>query len=134
MGKSLKILIVDDGVISAMGLEMEMRKAGYPGCAILANGEKAVEAVLKGTFDVVIMDIHLVGKINGLEAVRRICAAGLDIPVIFLTGYMDAEHRQLSEEFHPIAYMVKPVKVKELLNHLDQLSACSTNQSGLIQE
>jgi CheY-like chemotaxis protein len=115
------ILIADDEAIAAMSLRLELKRAGFPLCQIVATGEKAVSAALQEPFDAILMDVHLAGKINGLEAVRQIRAAGLDIPVIFISGYADQEHRAQTVEFHPAAYLVKPILMHELIRVLGQI-------------
>jgi CheY-like chemotaxis protein len=121
MPDSPKILIVDDEAIAAMSLRLEMKKAGYLSCQIEAAGEKAVRAALQENFDAIIMDVHLAGKMNGLEAVRQIRAAGLETPVIFISGYADAQHREQTSAFHPVAYLVKPIRISEMVNILAKI-------------
>jgi CheY-like chemotaxis protein len=88
------ILIADDEAIAAMSLRLELKRAGFPTCQIVATGENAVSAALQESFDAILMDVHLAGKINGLEAARQIRAAGFDTPIIFISGYADQEHRE----------------------------------------
>lgn len=67
------------------------------------------------------MDLHLAGKLSGLEAARQIRAAGQATPIIFMSGYTDPEHRAGAATVDPIAYLVKPIHMAELLQILEQV-------------
>jgi CheY-like chemotaxis protein len=116
-----KVLLVDDEAIPALSLSLELKRSGYAECHIEATGERAVQAALQGGFGVVIMDIHLAGKIDGLEAMRRIRAANFSMPVVFISGYDDAAYRRRAEELGPGEYLVKPVNVTELKSAISRL-------------
>ncbi len=60
--------------------------------ALAVDGLEAVEKVVAGRFDVVVMDVRMPG-VEGLEATRRIRLAGCRVPVIALTADAVAEHR-----------------------------------------
>ena len=119
MPNPLSILLVDDEAISALSLSLQLQNAGYPSCQIEGSGEKAVKAALSGSFDVILMDVRLAGKMTGLDAARQIRAAGLETPVIFMSGYADAEYRDETASLNPTAYLVKPIRFAELLRILE---------------
>jgi CheY-like chemotaxis protein len=116
-----RILLVDDEAIAAMSLRLSLRKIGYSECQIVGNGEKAIEMVAQGLTDVVIMDIHLTGKMDGLEAVRQMQVFSPTLPVIFITGYVDWEYQERANELHPAAYIVKPIAIHELNTVLENI-------------
>ena len=116
-----KILLVDDEAIAVLSLRLELKRAGFPDCQIESSGAKAVQCALQGSFDAIIMDVHLAGKMTGLEAVRQIREAGLETPVIFLSGYADPEHMAEAVLLRSSAYLVKPVSLPELVSILNQI-------------
>ena len=123
MSEEKNILIVDDEILIAMGLRAELGEAGFASCQIEASGEKALGAALHTRFDAILMDLNLGGKIGGLEAVRQMRAAGVSTPIVFISGYGDAEHRQQAAEFEAASYLVKPINMAELVTLLrDQFS------------
>ncbi len=121
MPDTYRILIVDDEAIAALSLRLELNQAGYPYCQIEGSGERAVRAALQQPFGAILMDLHLAGKLSGLEAARQIRAAGQATPIIFMSGYTDPEHRAGAATVDPIAYLVKPIHMAELLQILEQV-------------
>jgi len=102
-----KILIVEDEAIAAMAIEDMIEKMGYTVCASVSFGEEAVKVAFAERPDLVLMDIHIHGQIDGIEAAARI--REMDIPVIFTTGYLDAKMKRKAAALRPVAYLVKPL-------------------------
>jgi CheY-like chemotaxis protein len=108
------ILLVEDEAIIALDLIHKLRQAGYQ-ITTAATGEDAAAMVLRDAPNVVIMDNHLAGKIDGIEAAREIRAAS-DVPIIFMTGYLqDEAFRERLRPVRPIACLDKPIILEELL-------------------
>lgn len=63
--------------------------------------------------DLVLMDIHLEGGMDGIKAAGQI-HAGCRIPVVFLTAYADDETLRRAQASLPFGYLVKPVEAREL--------------------
>lgn len=110
--KKKKILIVEDEYISAMGLEEELHDRNYETCEIAGSGKDAIRIAERERPDIVLMDIGLPGKINGIEAAKKINCR-LKIPVIFISGYSEKEVKQL-DLCGPIHFIRKPVDFDEL--------------------
>jgi DNA-binding NarL/FixJ family response regulator len=107
------VLIVEDEVLAAKWLEMELTKLGFTVCGRVATGEEAVELALRDRPAVVFMDIRLAGTIDGIEAagmIRRQSA----VAVIFTTGYQDDTVRRRALDVRPHAYLIKPLNPTEL--------------------
>lgn len=122
MTDELRILMVEDEVITAMVMEADLQDAGYPVSRRVSSGEEAVSLAAEEVFDVVLMDIRLAGQIDGVEAARRIQEIR-ETPVIFMTGYQDEETHRRAEELSPLAYLVKPVNGAQLASLLGQVSS-----------
>jgi CheY-like chemotaxis protein len=82
------ILIVEDELFIAWHLEDIVQSMNHHVCAISARGEDAVAKASELTPDLVLMDVNLAGKMDGIEAARRIAEAQR-VPVIFITAYGD---------------------------------------------
>jgi len=108
-----KILIVEDEAIIAIMLEAQLPASGYQVFATVPTGEQAVEQARLLHPDVVIMDIHLSGEMNGIEAARQIMEQ-LKIPVIFLTGYSNDRLMNQALALQPAGYLVKPVEFDQI--------------------
>ncbi|MEV0399251.1 response regulator transcription factor [Actinoallomurus sp. NPDC050550] len=87
MTESLRVVIADDQALVRTGFAMILAAEGIDVVAEVADGAKAVDAVRRTRPDVVLMDIRM-PEVDGLEATRRILAAGPDAPrVIILTTF-----------------------------------------------
>lgn len=107
--KRTKVLIVEDEAIAALNIKMELGLAGYETCEFVVTGEAAIEKVEQEKPDVVLMDIFLKGKIDGIEAARKI-RYNHDIPIIFMTGYDDNGTKERASEVEYVEYLIKPVE------------------------
>ena len=83
-----KILVVDDEAIITMQLEERLSAMDYTVAGMAASGEDAVAKARSIRPDLVLMDIVMPGKLNGIEA-AKIITGELDIPVVFVTSYAD---------------------------------------------
>lgn len=72
MRKKIKILIVEDEVIIAQFLKIELEDSGYEVCSFVASGEEAIIEAKEKNPDLILMDIHLSDKIDGIEAVCKL--------------------------------------------------------------
>ena len=83
-----QILIVEDDYIVVMDLRDRLQSLGYAIVAVASYGEEAIEKAAETRPDLVLMDIRLKGDMDGIEAAAEI-RARFDIPVVYLTAYVD---------------------------------------------
>ncbi len=115
MNNTLKarILIVEDENITALDIRNKLEDYGYELIGTVATGEKAIEMTAgPDKPDLVLMDIVLKGKMDGIETARTFRDMG--IIVIFLTGYMDRDILEKARQVHPSGYILKPFKSEDL--------------------
>ena len=115
----LKILIIEDEVFIGLSLEAELSRAGYDITGIAATGDEAIRKAAETVPDILLMDIHLAGDMDGLEAAKTI-RENRDIPVIFMSGYADEIIQVRADSFNPIAFLIKPVKMQQLIQILKE--------------
>jgi CheY-like chemotaxis protein/DNA-binding PadR family transcriptional regulator len=108
-----KILVVDDEAIITMQLEERLSAMGYTVAGMAASGEEAVEKAQRIRPDLVLMDIVMPGKMNGIEA-AKIVTSDLDIPVVFITSYADDAIIDKAKSVRPYGYIVKPFNELEI--------------------
>jgi CheY-like chemotaxis protein/DNA-binding PadR family transcriptional regulator len=108
-----QILVVDDEGIITMQLEERLSAMGYTVAGMAANGEDAIEKAKRTMPDLVLMDIVMPGKMNGIEA-ARIITDELDIPVVFVTSYADDAIIEKAKNVRPYGYIVKPFNELEI--------------------
>lgn len=109
----VRILIVEDEKVVAWHIQVALEKLGHVVVASVVSGKKAIEAAAETTPDLVLMDIHLKGKMTGIVAAEQIYSR-FDIPVIYLTAYTDAATVQQALSSSPFGYLAKPLRVQDL--------------------
>ena len=108
-----RILVVEDEVIVAENIRRKLDSMGYQITAIVPSGEEAIEQVEQARPDVVLMDIGLSGRIDGVAAAGRI-RSRFDLPIIYLTAYADEETLERTRLTDPAGYLLKPFEGREL--------------------
>jgi CheY-like chemotaxis protein/DNA-binding PadR family transcriptional regulator len=108
-----KILVVDDEAIITMQLEERLSAMGYTVAGMAASGEDAIDKARLFRPDLVLMDIVMPGKMNGIEA-AKIITVELDIPVVFVTSYADDKIIEQAKSVRPYGYIVKPFNELEI--------------------
>ncbi|MFC1769777.1 response regulator, partial [Nitrospirota bacterium] len=91
-----------------------VEKEGYEVTGIVGYGEEVAEAIEKHNPHIVLMDIFLKGKMNGVE-VTQIINERYRLPVIYITGNTDEATQQSALKTKPVGYLQKPVHRSELM-------------------
>jgi len=107
------VLIVEDEPIVAIGLQDRLERLGYRVADIVDTGEAAVAVAVEARPDVVLMDIHLAGEMDGITAADQI-RAQTQIPVIYLTAFSDNETVRRASGTEPMNYLHKPCQDRDL--------------------
>ncbi|MDP8200664.1 MAG: response regulator [Candidatus Tenebribacter burtonii] len=113
MKKKVKILIAENEVIIAQCLKMELELKGYEVCNFVATGEEAIIEAKEENPDIILMDINLLGFIDGIDAAKEITKSK-KIPIIFMTGYNDIAFFERAQKVNPVAYLEKPVEIYDI--------------------
>ena len=108
------ILIVEDEMIIASRVAMLVEKMGYAVAGILPRGEEVLDHCRSAQPDLILMDIHLKGKLDGVETVEQLQKAGFQIPVIFLTANSDDASFNRARITRPEGFVSKPYRRREL--------------------
>jgi DNA-binding response OmpR family regulator len=113
------ILVVEDNVTLAMGLEANLQFEGYE-VRVVGDGQEAVTLLGTERFDLVILDLMLPG-LAGMEVLSRLRASGSRTPVLILTA-RGAEEEKVSGLRHGADdYVTKPFGIPELLARVEAL-------------
>ncbi len=110
---SSKIMIVEDEMIIARDIKGKLESLGYDVIGIVSTGEEAINKARESKPDLILMDIELAGKMDGIDASKQIINE-LDISVIYLTAYSDSKTFRRAIETEPINYLVKPIDEEKL--------------------
>ncbi len=108
-----KILIVEDEAIVSLDIQNRLQRLGYEVVGVTDTGLEALELARDEQPDIVLMDIHIYGDIDGIET-SRLIRKEIDVPVVFLTANSDKNTIQRAQETGPFAYVIKPFKDTEL--------------------
>ena len=100
MGNTIKILIVEDEMIIGAKISMLLSDLGYEIAGIIPTGEKAISQIRNNRPDMILMDIQLKGKLDGIETARIIQESD-DIPIIYLTANADDSHFNRAKSTRP---------------------------------
>ena len=107
------ILVVEDSRLVSRALQESLKKLGYAVSAAASTGEDAIKAAGEKKPDLVLMDIVLEGRMDGVEAAGEI-KSRFNIPVVYLTNYGDEKIFERAKITEPFGYMLKPFKEREL--------------------
>jgi PAS domain S-box-containing protein len=116
--KDVKIILVEDEEIVANYIEKQLVSAGHHLIASVNNGDAAIEKVKSLNPDVVLMDIKLIGPMDGIETASLI-RKNYQVPVIFLTSLTDDESFQHAKTAEPFGYLTKPIDINEFNRVVD---------------
>ena len=108
MAPPARIVLVEDEAIPALDVAQRLRRLGYQIVAVASSGPQAVEYALTRDPDVVLMDIHLHGAMDGVDAARHIQAAA-PIPVIYVSANVDTTTRERIQSTEAAGCVPKPI-------------------------
>lgn len=127
MSEKTKILIVEDEMIIAANISLQLNELGYEVTGIVPRGEEALLHIKSEIPDILLLDINLKGNLDGVETAAEMQKTH-NIPVIYLTANADDENFNRAKETHPYGFIAKPFK------KLDLQRAIELTVSQCIQE
>lgn len=109
-----RVLIVEDEVVIAMTLEGYAEDLGLAVCGVAATGADAVEMARSLRPDLILMDVNLIGPMDGIEA-AQISHQAIGARIVFVTAYGTGEVMDRIRAAIPGAPVVpKPVNLSVL--------------------
>ncbi len=113
-----RILIVEDEGLLAKELRAKLIHMGYEVTGLAVSGEEALQRAEENPPDLVLMDIHLAGEMDGIETASQILKR-FQIPAIYLTAYSDPQTVQRAKFSYSFAYILKPLRERELETNIE---------------
>ncbi len=123
-----RILVVDDDATLAMEFEEFLPTLGYEVVGVADCAEDAVEQARDYRPDLILMDIRLPGKMDGIEA-AGIIKSELDINILFISGYADKELLERAKVIEPLGYIHKPFSEEQIAAAL-KVACYQINRKG----
>ncbi len=108
-----RLLIVEDERIIAEDIKRTLLQFNYHVIDIISHGERVLEQYEKLNPDLILMDIMLAGKINGIETAIKI-KEKYNVPIIYLTAYANEPILDSAKATEPFGYLIKPFEEHEL--------------------
>jgi PAS domain S-box-containing protein len=108
-----KILVVEDEFITATDIQNNLKGMGYEIPGVVDSGEEAIRMTGELRPALVLMDITLKGKMNGIQAAKQI-RERFDIPVVYLTAHSDESTFRSALVSEPFGYIIKPFEAREM--------------------
>jgi PAS domain S-box-containing protein len=112
------IFIVEDEAIVAKDLSGILVSLGYSVAGTAKNSETAIEKITGTKPDLVLMDIHIAGNIDGIETAGKIHTL-LNIPVVYLTAHADDQVLERAKITEPYGYIIKPFEERGLQSTIE---------------
>jgi len=134
MDTLIKILVVEDEMIIAAKISMQLTSLGYEVTGILPRGEQAVQQVKENKPDIILLDINLKGQLDGIETALQIQQFA-QIPIIYLTANSDEATFNRAKPTKPYAFISKPFKQLDLQRAIElTISRMAENAAGINSE
>ncbi len=113
MEEKTKILIVEDEMIIAANISLQLTNLGYEITGIIPRAEEVLPLIRECQPDIVLMDINLKGDMDGIDLAHLI-QNEYKLPIIFLTANSDEAHFNRAKTANPYGFISKPFKKLDL--------------------
>ncbi|HSZ25761.1 MAG TPA: response regulator [Cytophagaceae bacterium] len=117
-----KILVVEDDAVLALFLKKNIEQLGHKVMEVQSSGQGAINAVSNEKPDLIIMDIKLMGSIDGIQTMIEIRKFS-EIPVIYVSGHFDESVKLKAQETQSSTFMSKPIDLEEFKERINKALA-----------
>lgn len=114
----IEIVITEDEFFIAEDIRSKLEQSGYAVSAVFDSGETALPFIVRERPDVLLVDIKLAGKMDGIELMVQV-QKEMKLPFIYITANSDVVTYQKAKATNPNAFLVKPFNPASLLAAID---------------
>jgi len=116
--RPLRVLVIDDEIVICQACRMILIEEG---CLVQeqATGEDGLQALAKGIFDVVLLDLKL-PDMDGMDILKKLHQQKPDVPVIVMTGYSTVSIAVEAMKSGAADYLSKPFSDEELIEVVEK--------------
>lgn len=118
MPKQIKILVVEDEMIIAANISLQLTSLGYEVSGIVSRGKEVLIQIKENKPDIILLDINLKGTLDGIET-AILMQKDHNIPIIYLTANADNQHFNRAKATNPYAFISKPFKKLDLQHAIE---------------
>ncbi len=119
--KKKKILVVEDEIIFTLNLLDLLEMWDYEVLKPVSSAEAAIKAAEEANPDLIIMDIGIKGRLDGIEAVIKI-HEHRKVPVIFISGYPYEDMKERIAGIAPAFFFNKPIDISGLRSKIEEMA------------
>ena len=112
-GRPIRVIVAEDEAVIAFDLQTMVQRAGGEVVGIAIRGQDAITLSAALRPDVVLMDVHLVGELDGVDTARAIRAMR-GIAIVFVTAHADAETMRRMFDVVAATPVIKPISEVQL--------------------
>jgi len=126
----MRVLIVEDDSSTAKSIELMLKSENFiVDCTDL--GEDGLEIGKLYDYDIILLDLML-PDIDGYEVLRRLRAAGVDTPILILSGLGELDNKLKGLGFGADDYLTKPFDKRELIARIQAIVRRSKGHSDSV--
>lgn len=118
MERKINIMVVEDEMIIAAKISMYLTELGYEVTGIFPRGEEALVVIEEKQPDILLLDINLKGRLDGVETAQAM-QEKFDVPIVYLTANADEANFKRAKSTRPYAFISKPFKKLDLQRALE---------------
>ena len=115
-----RIMIIEDDLLLLLVEERLVKRLGYQVVGTASDGVVALSMIRKVKPDILLVDINIKGKLNGVDIIENLMLDGEHIPVIYLTGEQDPELVNRAKNEVCVDFLTKPVTSDVLKESLEK--------------
>ncbi|WP_424493847.1 LytR/AlgR family response regulator transcription factor [Salinimicrobium sp. GXAS 041] len=119
MIQPVQILVVEDEMIIAANISLQLSEMGFEVSGIIPRGEDAVQHIRNNPPEIVLIDIQLKGDLDGIETAQKMQEINDEIAIIYLTANADEYNFNRAKLTHPYAFISKPFKKLDLQRSIE---------------
>lgn len=129
----MKILILEDETVLALSMQEFLEDSGYS-VSCFVNSDDAYDAIYEQSYDLLLLDVKVLGEKNGFEMLEALRKDGTKTPAIFITSLTDIEDLSRGYECGACDYIRKPFDLAELKLRVEQVvkTYCFASQDEVI--
>ncbi|MCB1275516.1 response regulator [Prosthecobacter sp.] len=109
----IRILIVENEGLVGCDMATSLGTLGHVVVGICASGEEALERFDELRPDLVLMDVHLAGQLDGIDTARELQRRS-PVAIVYVTACADLDTVARARQTHPHGYLLKPFNHDEL--------------------
>lgn len=126
----MRVLLVEDDVATARSVSVMLNALGYV-VDVADSGEDGMQIGRLYDYDVIILDLML-PDMDGYDVLRRFRKAGVDTPILILSGLLDTDNKIKGFGFGADDYLTKPFDKGELAARIKAIVRRSKGHSGSV--